>query len=122
MQQIYIPQNDYKVLCYCITYNQAKYIEDTLNGFVLQETEFPFVCLVVDDCSTDGEQEVIKAWMERECDMTQVKYIEIELSNIIIVPHKTNSNCIFAFYLLKRNLWKEPELKSIVVIRYAYQP
>ena len=28
MDQIFIPSKYYKVLCYCITYNQAKYIED----------------------------------------------------------------------------------------------
>lgn len=105
MEQIYIPKQDYKVLVCCFTYNQSKYIEDALNGFAMQQTEFPFVCLVMDDCSTDGEQEVIKAWMDRECDMEKAEYIEIELSNIILVPHKTNVNCMFAFFLLKQNLY-----------------
>lgn len=112
MEQIYIPKQDYKVLVRCITYNQAKYIEDALNGFAMQKTDFPFVCLIVDDCSTDGEIEVIKSWMERECDMTRAEYEEIEYSNIILVPHKTNPTCTFAFYFLKRNLYKEPEKKQ----------
>lgn len=105
MEQIYTPKQDYKVLVRCFTYNQSKYIEDALNGFAMQQTNFPFVCLVVDDCSTDGEQEVIKGWMEHECDMEKAEYVEIELSNIILVPHKTNTNCTFAFYLLKQNLY-----------------
>lgn len=115
MEQIYTPKQDYKVLCYCITFNQAIYIEDTLNGFAMQNTDFPFACLVVEDCSTDGEQEVIKAWLERECDMSKAEYIDLELSNVILVPHKTNVNCTFAIYLLKRNLWREPELKETMV-------
>lgn len=105
MQQIYTPKQDYKVLVRCFTFNHSKYIEDTLKSFAMQQTAFPFVCLVVDDCSTDGEQEVIKSWMEHECDMRRAECIEIELSNIILVPHKTNVNCTFAFYFLKQNLY-----------------
>ncbi len=100
------PKQEYKVLVRCATYNHSKYIEDALNGFAMQQTNFPFVCLVVDDASTDGEQEVIKAWMERECDMSRAETIDIPTSIVIIVPHKTNASCTFAFYLLKQNLHK----------------
>lgn len=111
MEQKYKPKGNYRVFVRCNTFNQSKYIEDALNGFAMQQTNFPFVCLVMDDCSTDGAQVTIKAWMESECDMGRAKHSEIELSNIIIVPHKTNANCTYAFYLLKRNTWKERELK-----------
>lgn len=114
MGQIYSPNLEFKVFVRCMTYNHAKYIEDTLNGFAMQKTDFPFVCLVMDDCSTDGEQEVIKAWMERECDMEKVEYVEIELSNIIIVPHKSNGSCIFAFYMLKQNLYHTDKKKIML--------
>lgn len=106
MEQIYIPKQDYKVLVRCFTYNQSKYIEDALKGFAMQQTEFPFVCLVMDDCSTDGEQEVIKAWMNRECDMSNAECVEIEKSYITIVPHKSNKQCTFACYFLKQNMYK----------------
>lgn len=115
MEQIYIPERDYKVLVRCFTYNQSKYIEETLNGFAIQQTSFPFVCLVMDDCSTDGEQEVIKQWMERECDMDKVEYVEIELSIIALVPHKTNGYCTFAFFFLKTNLYKKQSVKLQLV-------
>lgn len=115
MEQIYTPKQDYKVLVRCFTYNQSKYIEDALNGFAMQQTDFPFVCLVMDDCSTDGEQEVIKTWMERECDMQKAEYVEIELSNIILVPHKSNVNCTFAVYFLKQNLYKNGPLKITMI-------
>ena len=49
----------FKVCCRCFTFNQAKYITDTMDGFTMQQTSFPFVCTIVDDASTDGEQEVI---------------------------------------------------------------
>ena len=107
MEQVYTPKQNYKVLVNCITYNQSKYIEDALNGFAMQKTDFPFACLVMDDASTDGEQDVIKAWMERECDMERAENVEIEKSFVTIVPHKTNSSCTFAFYFLKENLYKK---------------
>ena len=115
MEQIYTPKQDYKVLVRCFTYNQSKYIEDALNGFVMQQTNFPFVCLVMDDCSTDGEQVVITAWMERKCAMDKAEYIDLELSNVILVPHKSNANCTFAFYLLKQNLYKDKSTKMGMV-------
>lgn len=38
-----------KVCVRSITYNQASYIEDAMNGFCMQQTSFPFVCAVIDD-------------------------------------------------------------------------
>lgn len=107
-----IPINkDYKVLVGCMTYNHSKYIVDALNGFAMQKTNFPFACIVMDDASTDGEPEVIKDWLERECDMPRAVHYDLDLSNVIVVPHKTNENCTMAVYLLKRNLYTEVSLK-----------
>ncbi len=113
MKQIYIPKQDYKVLVRCNTYNQSKFIVDALNGFAIQNTNFPFVCLVVEDCSIDGEQEVIKSWVEYECDMKKAEYIDLELSSVIFVPHKKNANCHFAIYLLKHNLYGNPRKNEL---------
>jgi glycosyltransferase involved in cell wall biosynthesis len=46
----------------CITYNHANYISDALNGFLMQETTFPFEIIVHDDASNDGTQDVIKRY------------------------------------------------------------
>lgn len=46
----------------CITYNQAKYIRQCLDGFLMQETKFPFEILIHDDASTDGTEEIIKEY------------------------------------------------------------
>ncbi len=94
------------VLVNWLTYNQSKYILDALNGFVMQKTNFPFVCLVMDDASSDGEQEVIKGFLDRECAMESAEFSEIEEANIVVVPHKTNPNCMMAVYFLKNNLYQ----------------
>jgi len=106
-----IPKQDYLVLCSTITYQHAPYIEDTMNGFVMQQTSFPFACYIIDDASTDGEPEVIKAYLDKNFQMDKAEHYDLELAEVIVAKHNTNPNCTFAVYLLKRNLWKEPDLK-----------
>ena len=45
-----------------ITYNQAKFIRQCLDGIVMQRTNFPIEILVHDDASTDGTQDIIKEY------------------------------------------------------------
>lgn len=103
-----------EVLVRCMTYNQSKYITDALNGFAMQKTDFPFVCLVMDDASTDGEQEVIKDFLNRECLMDKAEHYDHELADIVIVGHKTNANCKFAVYFLKENLYNTDKKDPLV--------
>lgn len=63
MEQSYpTPDQDYTVLIISYTYNQENYIEETLKGFVMQKTNFPFVALVIDDASTDKTADVIRQY------------------------------------------------------------
>lgn len=114
--QMPIFKQDYKVLVRCFTFNQSKYIVDALNGFTMQQTNFPFVCLIIDDASTDGEQEVIKAFMDNECDMLNAEYYENEVTNIILAKSKSNTNCTMVVYLLKKNLYGNPQKKELYEI------
>ena len=47
-----------KVTVICLAYNQAPYIRDALEGFVRQQTTFPFEVVVHDDASTDGTADI----------------------------------------------------------------
>lgn len=94
----------------CNTYNQAKYITDALNGFAMQQTTFPFVAMVVDDASTDGEREVITDYLKANFDIenTDVAYKEeTEYAYITFAQHNTNKNCYFAVLLLKENHYQK---------------
>ncbi|MDR1728241.1 MAG: glycosyltransferase [Acidobacteriota bacterium] len=49
----------------CATYNQVSYIRQTLDGFVCQQTTFPFEVIVHDDASTDGTTTVVKRYEKK---------------------------------------------------------
>lgn len=53
------------VSVYVVTYNQEKYLRECLDGIVMQQTDFPFEAIVIDDASTDGNPEIIKEYAER---------------------------------------------------------
>ena len=53
----------------CIAYNQKKYIQDCLDGIVMQKTTFRFEAIVHDDVSTDGTADVIKEYGEKYPDI-----------------------------------------------------
>ena len=48
-----------------ITYNHAKYIARALDSVLCQNVDFPLVIHVVDDCSTDGAQDIIRDYAAR---------------------------------------------------------
>ncbi len=49
----------------CLTYNHAAFIKETLEGFIRQETDFPFEVIVHDDASTDSTTAIIREYAAR---------------------------------------------------------
>ena len=104
----------FKVTVSCMTYNQSKYITDAMNGFIMQQTSFPFICTIVDDASTDGEQEVIKKYVEENFDFSEgsaAYHKETEYAHITYAQHNTNKNCYFAVLYLKENHYSQRKSK-----------
>lgn len=58
----------------CMTYNHAPYIRQCLDGFMMQQTIFPFEVLIHDDASTDGTTEIIKEYAEKYPDIIKPLY------------------------------------------------
>ena len=58
-------KNNLLVSIFCPTYNHSKYIEQCLNGIVMQKTNFQFEVIVQDDASTDDSQKIIKEFAEK---------------------------------------------------------
>ena len=101
----------FKVSVWCNTYNQASYIKDTMDGFCMQQTSFPFACLIMDDASTDGEPAVIRQYLDDHFDTEWTK--ETDDYHLTLARHQENRHCYFAVYLLKYNHYsiKKPRLK-----------
>lgn len=90
----------------CFTYNQSRYITQALDGFTMQETSFPYVILVMDDASTDGEQEVIHNYIQENFDLQNISVAyekDTNYGRLIFSQHKTNQNCYIAAFFLKEN-------------------
>lgn len=60
----------------CITYNHAKYIRKTLDGFLMQQTEYKYKAFIHDDASTDGTQEILREYEKKYPDLLKVIYEE----------------------------------------------
>jgi glycosyltransferase involved in cell wall biosynthesis len=72
-----------------------------LDGFCRQQTNFPFLCVIVDDNSKDGEQDVIKQYLSNHFTVESIK--ETDDYHLTLARHKDNKNCYFAVFLLKYN-------------------
>lgn len=63
-----------KVTVICWTYNQEKFIRQTLDGFLMQQTDFPFEIIVHDDASTDGTTAIIREYEQKYPDVVKPMY------------------------------------------------
>lgn len=113
-------QGNYKwmVCVRCFTYNQSKFIVDAMNGFALQQTNYPYVCCIIDDASTDGEQDVIKKYLLDNFDIDNKAAICNQDKDDYILSfaqHNTNKNCYFAVLFLKTNHYsiKRPKMQYL---------
>jgi hypothetical protein len=58
----------------CATYNQKNYIKETLDGFLMQETDFNFEILINDDASTDGTTDILREYEQESNGRIVVNY------------------------------------------------
>jgi glycosyltransferase involved in cell wall biosynthesis len=80
----------------------------------MQQTDFPFVCAIVDDASTDGEQIVLRGYLNANFDLQDksVSYEkDTEYGHVTFARHKTNENCFFAVTYLKENHYSQKKPK-----------
>lgn len=105
---------DFKVCAHCFTYNHAQYITDTLDGFAKQETDFPFVCVILDDCSTDATASVLANYLNNCCSIVgEQKFCEDNDNyRLSFARHIKNENCYFAVYYLKYNHYRAKKQKG----------
>ena len=106
----------------CITFNQAPYIEDAMNGFTMQKTTFPFICTIVDDASTDGEQEVIAKYLKDHFNLEDKAIVRQEETDDYVqtfARHKSNHNCYFIVHYLKYNHFSIKKTKMSYIQKWC---
>ena len=58
--------SEWPVVSICtITYNHERYIEEALDSFLMQETDFPFEIVIDDDASTDNTPNIIRKYAKK---------------------------------------------------------
>lgn len=93
-----------------------------MDGFCMQQTDFPFVCVIVDDASTDGEQDVIRDYLQINFDLGESNGMQTEVTDdyiSVFARHKTNTNCFFEVFFLKNNHYQVGKSKAIYFDKLA---
>ena len=62
------------VAIHCLVYNHEPYLRDCFEGFVMQKTNFRFVAIVHEDCSTDHSADIIREYEEKYPDIIKPIY------------------------------------------------
>lgn len=67
-------QREPLVTVLCMVYNHEPFLRQCLDGFVMQQTTFPFEAVVHDDASTDGSAAIIREYAEKYPDIIKPIY------------------------------------------------
>lgn len=113
----------------CRTYNQEKYIGDTLEGFVMQKTNFPYVAIVHDDASTDDTAQIIKQYAEKYPDIikpiieTENQYSKADGSLTRVLKEACrNTNAKYIALCEGDDYWTDPNKLQLQVDFLEYNP
>ena len=86
-----------KISVIMITYGHEKYIEQAINGVLMQECDFAIELIIANDCSPDNMDEVVQNILQNHNRALQIRYIKHD-KNIGMM-----SNFIFAMQQCKGN-------------------
>ena len=92
-------------------YNSEKYLKNTIEN-VINQTYKNLEMILVDDCSTDNSEKIIKEFLEKD---SRIKYIKLKENSGAAVARNTaleNSTGRFIAYLDADDLWKENKLEK----------
>jgi len=98
------------ILSVClITYNHVKYIEQAIEGVLMQQVDFSFELVIADDFSTDGTRELLLAYKKKYPEL-----IKLILQKKNVGPAKNWMNlitfpqCKYIAYFEGDDYWTDP--------------
>ena len=56
----------------CITYNHEPFIANAIEGFLMQKTDYPYVIIIGEDCSTDKTRDIIERYADQNPELIKV--------------------------------------------------
>lgn len=74
IMRVDINQEKPLVAIHCLVYNHEPYLRDCFEGFVMQKTNFRFVAIVHEDCSTDHSANIIREYEAKYPDIFRPIY------------------------------------------------
>lgn len=102
----------------CLAYNHAPFIRETLDGFIRQETRFPFEVIVHDDASTDATAAIIGEYVARYPNLIKPIY-QSENQYSLGVPFSTRlfgqARGRYIAYCEADDYWTDPRKLQIQV-------
>lgn len=108
---------DFLLSIHCMTYNQASFVEETMLGFCMQQTNFPYIAIIIDDASTDGEQKVLEQYLHNYFETIDTE--ETDDYTLALAKHNDNQNCFFCVYYLKYNFYRISKSKDSFTERWG---
>ena len=109
--------NNLLVSICCITYNQVKYVNQAIDGFLKQKTNFDFEIIIGDDDSDDGTQEICLKYSKKH--PNKIKYYSRNREDVIYINNipsgrynktKTISQCTGKYIAICEgdDYWTDP--------------
>jgi len=70
----------------CVTYNHCEYISQTLEGFLMQKTNFSYEICLGEDGSMDGTKEICQKYAEKNLD--RIRLFQRSREDVIFIDNK----------------------------------
>jgi glycosyltransferase involved in cell wall biosynthesis len=86
-----------KISILLLTYNHVKYIGQALDSILMQKTEYDYVIHVVEDCSTDGTQDVIMRYVREHAGIVK-PFLNSQNLGKLDPPSKKLQKCLYQHY------------------------
>lgn len=82
-----------KVSVLFITYNHEEYLRQSLDGILMQKTNFDYEIVVGEDCSTDNTREILKEYAEKYPDKFVLLFREKNFGRPTMNVYDTGMHC-----------------------------
>lgn len=98
------------VSVHMITYNHEPYIQQAIEGVMMQKTDFEFELVIGEDCSQDKTREICFEYQKRYPEKIRVLWADVNVNNLGGNGRRTSAHCRgeFIAYCEGDDYWTDP--------------